>query len=105
MKRLFLALMVVFSLCTISHAESTFHNELRANHSWAAGVKDVFNDLRLQIDYVGGDNPIYIGYAAKGTATSDSAWIIYKYTYSSDQVTARATAFGIWDDRASLTYD
>lgn len=67
------------------------------------------------IDYVGGTNPIYIGKAQPGTATSDPLWQICKLTFDvNNNVTAiqyaigAASAYGsfdyIWDNRASLTY-
>lgn len=63
-----------------------------------------------QLDYVGGANPIYIGTAISGSATSAAAWQIRKLTYDgSNNVTAiQYAAAGsltqIWDNRASLTY-
>lgn len=65
----------------------------------------------MNVDYAGGANPVYVGYAAAGTADADAAWMITKYTYdSSGNVTAARFAGGaadydqVWDDRASLSY-
>jgi YD repeat-containing protein len=65
----------------------------------------------MNVDYDGGANPVYVGYAAPGTADSAAGWMICKYTYdSSGNVTAARFAGGaadydqVWDDRASLSY-
>lgn len=66
------------------------------------------NDIVKQIDYdVRTDsNPVYVGYALRGTATSADAWTIQYLTYDgSDRVTSIETAYGSWDNRASLTYE
>lgn len=68
------------------------------------------NDMMTLIEYSGG-NPVYIGRAAPGTATSAAAWQIQKLTYDADDnVTAVQFAGGandydqIWDNRAALSY-
>ena len=65
----------------------------------------------IVIDYVSGTNPIYIGSAVPGTATSDNKWQIKKLTFDgNNNPTAIQFAGGspsytnIWDNRASLTY-
>lgn len=64
-------------------------------------------------DYVGGTTgqPIYIGWAAAGTLTSESKWLIRKFTYDANnqilniQYANKAVSFvSKWDDRATLTY-
>ena len=68
------------------------------------------DNLATQLDFSGGDNPIYIGLAAPGTLTSEAKWQIRKLTYSGDNPTQIKYANGspnfnqIYDDRASLTY-
>jgi len=64
-----------------------------------------------EIDYVSGTNPIYLGNATPGSATSASAWQIRKLTYDgNNNVVSILFAGGtsaytaIWDNRASLTY-
>lgn len=63
------------------------------------------------VDYDGGTNPIYIGYAEPGTATSDGLWLIQKLTWDvNNNVTSVLFADGrneygsVWDDRAALSY-
>lgn len=68
------------------------------------------SDMMCLVEYSGG-NPVYIGRAAAGTATSAAAWQVQKLTYDVDgNVTAIQFAGGtndynqVWDDRATLTY-
>lgn len=47
--------------------------------------------------------PVYIGFAAYGTATTADTWLIYKLTYNvSDHITAKDIAYGSWDGRVAL---
>lgn len=64
-----------------------------------------------EMDYAGGSNPVYIGLANPGTATSEAAWQIKKLTYDTSgnlttiQLANSAPNFDqVWDDRSSLTY-
>lgn len=61
------------------------------------------------IDYAGTANPVYVGLAPPGSATSAAVWQIKKLTYSGSNPTATQWAAGgaftqVWDNRASLTY-
>jgi hypothetical protein len=63
------------------------------------------------IDYVGGTNPVYIGKAYPGTATSDPFWQICKLTFDvNNNPTSIQYAGGswgydfVWDNRAILSY-
>lgn len=74
-------------------------------------VSDIEGRQIMNVDYDGGSAPVYVGYAAPGTADSAAAWMIAKHTYdSSGNVTAVRFAGGaaeydqVWDDRASLSY-
>lgn len=69
------------------------------------------SSLSLQIDYVGGTNPIYIGIAAPGTLTSAALWQVRKLTFDgNNNITVIKYAGGspsfnaIYDNRTSLTY-
>lgn len=68
------------------------------------------SDFITLIDYVSGTNPIYVGEAFPGSATSAPAWRIKKLTYDTNSnVTAVLYASGgsytaIWDNRVSLSY-
>ena len=65
------------------------------------------------LDYAGGTSgqPIYVGWATPGVATSDAKWKIRKFTYDgNNQLTNIQFANGDvgfnakWDDRASIAY-
>ena len=65
----------------------------------------------FELDYVGGTNPIYVGLAAAGTATSAASWQIRKLTYDGNSNPTAilyangTTAFSaIYDNRAALAY-
>lgn len=68
------------------------------------------DDYITYIDYDSGTNPVYIGRAEPGTATSAAGWQIRKITYSGDDPTTVLFADGtneyikVWDDRATYTY-
>ena len=50
----------------------------------------------------------YVGYAAKGIASDQNGWLLYKFTFTTigamDVVSKRQVANGAWDSRASYTY-
>lgn len=69
------------------------------------------SNLALQLDYDGGTNPVYLGIAAPGSATSASTWQVRKLTFDgNNNITKMEYADGspefdqVWDDRASLSY-
>jgi hypothetical protein len=82
------------------------------NVSTGTGFKNVYtlSPYTLELDYVGGENPIYLGSAVPGSSTASPVWQIKKITYDgNNNPTLIAVAGGaeynqIWDDRASLTY-
>lgn len=65
-------------------------------------------------DYTGspdGTQPVYIGWASPGVATSEAKWAVRKLTYNATpaitniQWANKAFAFNsIWDNRATLLY-
>ena len=64
-----------------------------------------------QVEYDASNNPIYIGDAVTGTATSAAAWRIKKITYdASNNPTGIQWADGstkfdkVWDDRTTYSY-
>ena len=67
--------------------------------------------FQMNVDYSGGTDPIYVGYAAPGTADATEGWLIVKYTYdANDNVTKARFAndqaeFAMaWSSRATYTY-
>jgi hypothetical protein len=77
-------------------------------------VVQIPSNQQTLIDYVGGTNPIYVGTAPTGTATSfgtdnDASkpnWLIKKITWDgNNNPTAVQTGWGKWDDRiTTVTY-
>lgn len=103
MKRLFLALLML-GVFGVTPAMALIPMSGLASQ----GIKDIPTNFQIAADYVARTDgqPVYLGYAPKTAATSESVWIIYKFTYDgSNQMTVRKSAYGIWDDRASLTYE
>lgn len=49
------------------------------------------------------DAPDYIGInsSSNNATTSDTTWVIYKFTYSGSNTTRIQRAIGSWDDRAT----
>lgn len=69
------------------------------------------SNISLRLEYDGSSNPIYIGRAKVGTATSTALWQIRKLAFDgSGNVTSIKYANGspdynqIWDNRAGLSY-
>ena len=68
------------------------------------------DDKIQKIDYVGGSDPIYIGYAEPGTPTGSENWLIFKCNYSASNLVSKLAAGGSkafnseWDERAGYTY-
>ena len=55
--------------------------------------------------YDGNNQLQYYGYAEKGIETSETKWIISKFTYSSGLAVSKLIAKNVsWDGRASATY-
>lgn len=68
------------------------------------GVSDAEN--RLDYDVRTDKNPVYVGTAPNGTATSAAAWSILKLSYdASARLTRKQVLLDqVWDDRASLSW-
>ena len=56
--------------------------------------------LIQRVEYDTDGNPIYIGYAEPGTAESDTAWILFKYTYVSGNMTEK-NSYGVLNGEAA----
>lgn len=69
------------------------------------------SNMSLQLDYVGGTNPVYLGIAAPGTTTATAKWQIRKLTFDgNNNITKMEYSNGsssfdqVWNDRAGLSY-
>jgi hypothetical protein len=64
----------------------------------------------LAVDYDGGTDPVYIGFALPGTAKASAFWRIAKVSYAGGLATDVQWADGnlnfdnVWDNRAALSY-
>lgn len=68
---------------------------------------EVPTSLQMRADYDGQTDgqPAYVGFCARGFASSAGTWLVQKFTYDgSRQMTVRQSGFGTWDNRTSLTY-
>lgn len=69
---------------------------------------DPYGELEIRLDYSAGTNPIYVGWAVPGTASSVSLWKIIKLTWDGNDNPTRlqhaSDAPGFiyeWDERAT----
>ena len=108
MKKIILSILIaVFLIPHFSIAAENFDDKVVIAQNYATKTFDIPDNLQLRADYEARTDgqPVYSGRALLGTATSSETWIIYKFTYDgSDQITLRQTAYGAWDNRATLTY-
>lgn len=65
----------------------------------------------IQVDYVGGTNPIYVGWALPGSETADTRWRLVKITWDGNNNPTSVRFAGgtnkydkTWDDRTTYTY-
>lgn len=71
---------------------------------------EIPSNMQQRVDYgVRTDGqPEYVGFGPRGLAASASGWLIHKFTYtvisSTDFLSYRSIGYGIWDNRASVTY-
>lgn len=111
MKKIIFSFLFAFVLLfniSLASADNTFKKDARAVDGFTYKTQEFQGNLQIIADYGGGTNgqPIYLGYAISGKETSEDAWIIYYFTYDgSNQFLTRKTAYGIWDNRALLTYE
>jgi hypothetical protein len=83
-------------------------NRFRDFSNTGASIDGLFDrELRAENDLSG--NAVYVGYAKGGSATSDSVWLIKKFTYDANDAITRSQiadnnlSFSFaWDDRASF---
>ena len=75
-------------------------------------------DMQPEIDYDGGEDPVYVGIAVPGTLTSEKKWQISKLTFTNGVFVRRVFAGAAgggkdtqtnqfvweWDERANYNY-
>jgi len=62
------------------------------------------SSLQNRFEYNADGTVLYAGYAPRGAAASENVWVIFKYSYTSQQVVLKQTAYDTWDDRGTATY-
>lgn len=77
---------------------------------FAKRYTEIPTNMQMRCDYTTRTDgqPVYLGYAPKGLASSSTGWLIQKYTYDvSDRATLRQSAYTSWDLRADggTTYE
>lgn len=84
-------------------------NSLYVNSDGSINTKNPKNIIRIDMD--GGSNPVYIGEASAGTASSSAYWRIKKITWDVNSnplsvlfADGNTNYDNIWDNRASLSY-
>ncbi len=73
----------------------------------AKRTTDIPTNMQMRADYdVRTDGqPVYLGFAPQGLATSNTHWLLHKFTYDgSDRVTVRQISYNSWDNHASASY-
>lgn len=107
MKKTFLFL---FGLLICSSAFADFNYDIQKSQTYSPKSTTIGGEMQYNFDYGARTDgqAVYLGNAVRGVATSTASWIIYKFTYASSSdnanVVTRQTAYGSWDNRASLTY-
>ena len=77
----------------------------------ASRVMELPSNQQVFLDF-DGDNPIYVGVACSGFATTDGTdddinspnWMIRKISWSGNTPTMFQTGWGRWSNRTNLTY-
>jgi len=70
----------------------------------AKRIMDVGSDADINLDYDEriDNQPVYVGYGARGLADGTDGWLIYQLTYDlSNRVTRVEKAIGVWNNRGS----
>lgn len=107
MKKIFLfSIFVLF--CSVGFtAQPGFDSDIQRVQTYSPKTTMIGGEMQMLVDYGerGDGQPVYVGNAVQGVATSAQNWVIYNYSYDdSDNFISRKTAFGDWDDRATLSY-
>lgn len=82
--------------------------EGREHHAdlYARRITEIPSDLQQRFAYNADLTVLYAGYNAKGKASSDTDWLLHKFTYDGNkQVTLRQSSYDSWDNRATASYE
>lgn len=89
----------------VSDAEAREHE----NKMFSKRIIKLPSNQQIRVEWItgSGGNKVaqYVGVGPQGLASSASGWMVQKITYdSNDNPTLIQISYGIWDNRASLTY-
>lgn len=72
----------------------------------AARITEIPSNQQMRAAYSSTDGqPDYVGFGARGLATSDIGWLLQKFTYDANrQCTLRQIAYDSWDNRVTASY-
>ena len=71
---------------------------------FAGRVTEIPNNMTKRVDYGtrGDEQPVYVGWACKGLATSSDGWLIYYSEFDGqDRIVSIKIGYGAWNDRAT----
>ena len=86
---------------------SSIEKELYEHDLSAQRIVEIPSNMQMRCDYdVRTDGqPVYMGFGARGLATSDGGWLLYKLTYdASDRIIVRQVAEDSWDNILTAVY-
>ena len=75
---------------------------------WASRITEIPSNLTKRYDYTGrtDDQPLYVGYGAKGLAEGTDGWLLYKCAYDASQrILSIKIYYGNWTARGTYIYE
>jgi hypothetical protein len=75
---------------------------------FAKRVTDIPSNMQKRLDYGArtDDNPVYVGFGAKGLTEGAEGWLLYYLEYDgSNRLTKLTIAYGDWTTRTTATYE
>ena len=79
---------------------SSLEQEIFDSKIGASRIIEIPSNLQARYAYNADSTVLYAGYAVRGLASSDTGWLLQKFTYDSMKVTLRQIAYASWDLRA-----
>jgi len=88
-----------------SHRVSVAEEREHDSDVLAKRFVEIPSNLQMKVEYNADKTTKYVGYGARGLATSATGWLLQYFEYNATkQVTSRTIAYDSWDNRASATY-
>ena len=84
---------------------SDVENKTYEKAIWATRITEIPSNMQMRVAYDGSGNAEYVAFAPRGLASSDTGWMIQKFTYDgSNRATLRQIAYDNWDNRTGASY-